>query len=70
MFDQLLDKIENDNPEWAQLKGLLFERQILSKTVLLSEGEISTHAFLIKKGCLREWFNKDGKFSGANLSEV
>jgi CRP-like cAMP-binding protein len=61
MFNQLLAKIEKDNPAWPQLKGLLTERQIPSKTVLLKEGEISIYAFLIKHGCLREWFNKDGR---------
>ena len=27
----------------------------------MHEGEISNCIFLIKKGCLREWFNKNGK---------
>jgi CRP-like cAMP-binding protein len=60
MFEQLLNTIR-DNPKWAQFQDLLIERQIAAKTTLLNEGEISTHAHLIKKGCLREWFNKDGK---------
>lgn len=60
MFEQLLNTIR-DNPKWTQFQDLLIERQIAAKTILLNEGEISTHAHLIKKGCLREWFNKDGK---------
>jgi CRP-like cAMP-binding protein len=60
MFDQLLNTIR-ENPELAQFRDLLIERQIAARTILLHEGEISTHAHLIKKGCLREWFNKDGK---------
>ena len=32
-----------------------------SKTTLLHEGEISTRLYFIKKGCLRMWFNNDGK---------
>jgi len=61
MFKQLLNTIKRDNLKWAQFQDLLIERQIAAKTILLNEGEISTHAHLIKKGCLREWFNKDGK---------
>jgi CRP-like cAMP-binding protein len=61
MFEQLFNSIRNDNPKWLQFKDLIIERQILAKTILLNEGEISTHAHFIKKGCLREWFNKDGR---------
>jgi len=61
MFEQLLDLIKKDNPSWSQFQDLLIERQIAAKTILLHEGEISTHVHFIKKGCLREWFNKDGK---------
>jgi CRP-like cAMP-binding protein len=60
MLEQLLFIIK-DNPKWAQLQDLVIERQIAAKTILLNEGEISAHAHVIKKGCLREWFNKDGK---------
>jgi len=61
MFEHLLNTIKKDNPKWAQFQDLLIERQIAAKTILLNEGEISTHAHIIIKGCLREWFNKDGK---------
>ena len=61
MFEQLLNIIKIDNLRWAQFQDLLIERQIAAKTILLHEGEISTHVHFIKKGCLREWFNKEGK---------
>jgi CRP-like cAMP-binding protein len=61
MFEQLINTIRKDNPKWVQFQSLLIERQIAARTILLNEGEISTHAHIIKKGCLREWFNKDGK---------
>jgi len=61
MVDRLNDIIKNDNPGWTQFQDLLIERQITAKTILLHEGETSTHVHFIKKGCLREWFNKDGK---------
>lgn len=40
---------------------MFIEKEVPSKTILLQEGEISTHFYFIKKGCLRIWFNKDGK---------
>ena len=61
MFEHLLNTIKKDNPKWAHFQDLLIERQIAAKTILLNEGETSIHAHIIKKGCLREWFNKDGK---------
>jgi CRP-like cAMP-binding protein len=61
MIEQLLNTIRKDDPRWAHVQALLIERQIAAKTILLNEGEISAHAHLIKKGCLREWFNKDGR---------
>jgi CRP-like cAMP-binding protein len=61
MFDQLLENIKKDKTKWREFQDLLIEREIASKTVLLHEGEIANQVFYIKKGCLREWFNKDGK---------
>ncbi|MGC1389718.1 MAG: Crp/Fnr family transcriptional regulator [Bacteroidales bacterium] len=61
MFDQLIEKIKKDKATWAEFQDLLVEREIASKTILLHEGEIANQVFYIKKGCLREWFNKDGK---------
>ena len=61
MFDQLIENIKKDKTNWREFQDLLIEREIASKTVLLHEGEIASQVFYIKKGCLREWFNKDGK---------
>jgi len=35
--------------------------EVPSKTVLLKEGQISGRLFIIEKGCIRAWFNNDGK---------
>lgn len=61
MFDQIIDKIKLDKEKWEKFQGFFIKREIPSKTILLKEGEISNHAHIIKKGCLRQWFNKDGK---------
>ncbi len=44
-----------------QFQDSFVEIEIPSKTILLQDGEISNNIFHIKKGCLRQWFNKDGK---------
>ena len=61
MFDQWIDKIRADKEKWIIFQDSFVERKIASKTILLHEGEVSNHAHFIKKGCLRQWFNKDGK---------
>ena len=61
MFDNLIDKLKEDKTNWARVQDMFIEREIPSKTILLHEGEISTQFFFVKKGCLRIWFNKDGK---------
>lgn len=61
MLEKLIDKFKNDTPNRIEFQDLFIEREIASRTVLLKEGEISKYAYFIKKGCLRQWFNKEGK---------
>jgi CRP-like cAMP-binding protein len=61
MFDKLINTIKEDKKNWANFQKAFIEREIASKTILLKEGEIANNVYFIKKGCLREWFNKDGK---------
>ena len=61
MFNQLISKLKEDKTTWLKFQDLLVEREIASKTVLLKEGEISNYVHYIKKGCLRQCFDKDGK---------
>ncbi len=77
MIDKLINSLKEDDSKWQKFKSLFIEKDIPSKTVLLQEGEISNNIFLIKKGCLREWFNKDGKditfqffFDGQPVSSI
>ncbi len=61
MIDKLINAyLENEgNPN--NDADIFIEKEITSKTILLQEGEISNTIYFIKHGCLREWFNKDGK---------
>jgi CRP-like cAMP-binding protein len=61
MFDKLIDIVRKDEKNWTKFQQAFIEKEIASKTVLLHEGEIASNIYFIKKGCLREWFNKDGK---------
>lgn len=61
MIDKLRNTLKIDKENWTKFQDSFVEKEIASKTVLLHEGEISNNIYLIKKGCLREWFNKEGK---------
>jgi len=61
MFDKLINAIKEDKKNWAKFQKAFIEKEIASKVVLLHEGEIANNIYFIKKGCLREWFNNDGK---------
>jgi len=61
MLDKLLEIIKEDEKNRIRFQKVFIETKIAAKTVLLNEGEVSNSIFFIKKGCLREWFNKDGK---------
>ena len=61
MFEQLRNKFPLDNNKWLEYISHFKRIQIPAKTVLLKEGDISQKVFLIEKGCVRAWFNHDGK---------
>ena len=61
MIDKLITILNADKNNWNKFQDAFIEREITSKTVLLREGEIANKLHFIKKGCLREVFNKDGK---------
>jgi CRP-like cAMP-binding protein len=61
MIEQLIDKIKHDPVVWEKFRDRFIEREIPPKTILLHEGEIAHQVHFIRKGCLRMWFNKDGR---------
>jgi CRP-like cAMP-binding protein len=61
MIDKLIEKIKENEENWFLFKDSFVEFEIPVRTILLHDGETSTHIFVVKKGCLRQWFNKDGK---------
>ena len=61
MFDQLKNKFPLDNGKWMNALSCFNRIQIPAKTTLLKEGDISKKVFIIEKGCIRVWFNNNGK---------
>ena len=61
MLNILIDRIKQDKNNWAKFQDSFIEREIAAKTILLEEGKIANNVYFIKKGCIRMWFNKDGK---------
>lgn len=61
MIDKLIEKIKQDEGNRDKFGSIFIERKIATKTVLLNAGQIANYVHFIKKGCIRQWFNKDGK---------
>ena len=61
MIDELINKIKEDKDNQGKFENIFIEREIAPRTILLNEGEVARYIHFVKKGCLREWFNKDGK---------
>jgi len=61
MFFQFRDKFPNLQHHWDTYMGMHKRIEVPARTVLLTEGDISKRSFIIEKGCLRVWFNNNGK---------
>ncbi|HBL76631.1 MAG: hypothetical protein A2W90_24020 [Bacteroidetes bacterium GWF2_42_66] len=77
MVDHLRNRLQQDKTHWERFRECFHEKEIPSKTILLKEGEISQNMCFVKKGCLRLWFNNDGKditfqffFEGQAVSSI
>lgn len=61
MFERYRDSFPQLADKWNEYIGYYHRMEVPAKTVLLREGDISQRAFIIEKGCLRVWVNKNGK---------
>jgi len=61
MFDQFLNKFPLTDEKWMEYTNYFNRMEVPAKTILLEEGEISKKLFIIEKGCIRVWFNNNGK---------
>ncbi len=61
MFGQFKNKFSLNEEQWNNYINCFKRIEVPAKTVLLKEGEIAKKMFLIESGCIRVWFNNNGK---------
>ncbi len=61
MFNQFKNTFQIDDDKWNEYINCFKRIEAPAKTVLLKEGETSKKMYLIEKGCIRAWFNNNGK---------
>ncbi|MBO9584642.1 MAG: Crp/Fnr family transcriptional regulator [Flavobacterium sp.] len=61
MFNQLKNKIPLTDEKWNEYIGYFNQIEVPAKMTLLEEGEVSKKLYIIEKGCIRVWFNNNGK---------
>jgi CRP-like cAMP-binding protein len=61
MFAKFRSKFPISDEQWIEYTSYFNRIEVPAKTTLLAEGEISKKLFFIEKGCIRVWFNHNGK---------
>jgi CRP-like cAMP-binding protein len=61
MFKIFRNKFPLTDEKWNEYTNYFNRIEVPAKTILLEEGEISKRLFIIEKGCIRVWFNNNGK---------
>ncbi|WDF65675.1 Crp/Fnr family transcriptional regulator [Flavobacterium sp. KACC 22763] len=61
MFNQFRNKFPLTDKKWNEYIGYFNRIEVPTKTTLLEEGEVSKKLYIIEKGCIRVWFNNNGK---------
>lgn len=61
MFDQIKTKLPHLAARLDAFAAKYQRLELPARTVLLKEGEISRRSFYVEKGCLRVWFNNNGR---------
>jgi len=61
MFEQFKNILPVEENKWNSYIALFKRMEVPAKTILLKEGDVSKKMFVIEKGCVRVWFNNDGK---------
>ena len=61
MISQLIERIKKDKANWPRFQDSFVEIEIPPKTVFCTMERYRALP-IFKKECLRQWFNKDGKY--------
>lgn len=59
--ERIAEHLKNDDTLKPQCANLYQEHTLPAKTTLLEAGKVSRNFYFIRKGCLRLWFNQDGR---------
>lgn len=72
-----MEIFKKNTTEWSKFQHYFMRQEIAAKSILLKEGEISKRMFFLEKGCLRAFFNNNGKditlqffFEGQAVSSI
>jgi len=61
MLEHFKNKLPVSDNNWDDFTSRFERLEIPAKTILLKENDISRKLYLIEKGCVRAWLNRDGK---------
>lgn len=61
LLKEIKKRVPSMEENWKKYAHIFKEISLPSKTILLSEGEVSQYAYFVTEGCLRLWFNDKGK---------
>jgi hypothetical protein len=61
MLDWLRTRFAINADLWERYATRFTRLEVPARTLLLRENEVAKRVFLIEKGCLRVWFNSQGK---------
>jgi CRP-like cAMP-binding protein len=61
MIFSFKDKFPSLNPIWDKYAALQERLVFPARSVLLSEGKIAQNYYFVEQGCLRVWFDNNGK---------
>lgn len=61
MLERFKKYLLPDSELWNRYANCFKRMEAPAKTVLLKEGAVSKKFFIVEKGCVRAWFNNDGK---------
>ncbi|HVW98421.1 MAG TPA: Crp/Fnr family transcriptional regulator [Mucilaginibacter sp.] len=61
MFEQLIARLPHLKERIEKYTELYQRMEVPARTILLHEGDISRRSFYVEKGCLRVWFNNNGR---------
>lgn len=50
-----------DDPKWPEYAACFHRLAVPARTTLLREGEVAKRGYFVEQGCLRVWFDRQGK---------